>query len=215
MPVDRFYSIDQHSAYLVWRISEPIECLLQSLVLSSAEQAAYGAITHPKRQKAWLAARLALKTLLNELGVAYATLYKDPWGKPHLVGSALQISLAHGGHFAGAVVSRQGPVGIDLQQPLQQLQRVQAKFLTPTEVRAAGNDLGMLCIYWCAKEAIYKALGGQGLSLREDIYIQPFALRKKGVLQGIVQDKGWVVHYSVEEAYVLAWCREGAIMKTP
>ena len=208
MPVHRFITIDAHSAYLVWHIIESPALLAQVAVLSPAEQTDYATITHPQRKKEWLAARVALRTLLTQSRDAYAPIQKDCWGKPYLTDSSLEISLAHCRTFACAASDRQQCIGIDIQQPHERLRRVKRKFLNKNEIREGENSLEKLCIYWCAKEAIYKAVGGKGLSLSDDISIEPFVKSSQGILKATVRSRILNVHYSLFAGHVLAWCRD-------
>ncbi|MEM9417209.1 MAG: 4'-phosphopantetheinyl transferase superfamily protein, partial [Bacteroidota bacterium] len=100
------------------------------------------------------------------------------------------------------------PIGVDIQLPAKKLQDVREKFLSENEVKDSGNDMETLCIYWCAKEAIYKAHGGKGVSLKEDIHIQEFEKNDQGIVRGVLRNKPFVVHYSFYDHHVLTWSRE-------
>lgn len=210
MPAYRCVNLGANGAYLVWRVTEPVALLAASVALTPAEKAEYMTITHARRQREWLAARVALRALLDQQAERYTSLQKDCWGKPYLVDSHLAVGLAHCNTFACAAVDRQRPIGIDIQQPQERLRSIKEKFLQPDELQAVGDSLQALCMYWCAKEAIYKAVGGKGLSLRQDISILPAASPSQDTLQGVVLGKTLSVHHSFAEGHVLAWCRDEA-----
>jgi 4'-phosphopantetheinyl transferase len=208
MPLCSFTKISKYGAYLLWHIDEPEEVLLRDSELSTLTQIAYREIMHPRKRRECLAARLALKKLLAQLGHEYTELQKDPWGRPYLASSSLHLSIAHCYPFAFAAVDQQHAIGIDIQLPCKKLQSVKEKFLNEEEIQDSGNDLEKLCIYWCAKEAVYKAHGGQAVSLKHGISIRAFTKRDQGAIWGHIETKRFVVYYSFYEGYVLAWSRE-------
>jgi 4'-phosphopantetheinyl transferase len=211
MPSCNFTRINDHSAHLLWHITEPERVLLRESDLSPAAQAAYQEIRHPRKRREWLAARLALKELLAKWGHGYTDPQKDAWGRPHLANSSLYLSIAHNFPFAFAAVDHKNTIGIDIQLPCQKLQNVKAKFLNDDEIRDSGNNLEKLCIYWCAKEAVYKSQGGKNLSLGRDIRISAFTKKDQGAFWGEIGPKFFVVHYSFYNSHVLTWSREAAV----
>ncbi|MHA7877796.1 MAG: 4'-phosphopantetheinyl transferase family protein [Bacteroidota bacterium] len=209
MPLCSFTRISKHSAHLLWHIDEPEEVLLRANGLSPLTQSAYKQITHPRKRREWLAARLALKNLMTHLGQPHtAPLQKDAWGRPYWAHSSWHISMAHCFPFAFAAADQQHAIGVDIQLPCKQLQAVKEKFLLDKEMQDSGDDLEKLCIYWCAKEAIYKAYGGKGLSLKQDINVHAFTKLGQGVIWGSVGSQRFAVHYNFYKAHVLVWCRE-------
>lgn len=205
MPTCHFTTISEQRAYILWRIDESEAALIEKSMATTLAQTAYQRIQHPSRRKEWLAARLALKELLEKVGYAYTELQKDAWGRPYLVDSDLHLSIAHCTLFAFAALDRQHPIGVDIQLPCKKLKSVKEKFLADHEADDGGSDLEKLCIYWCAKEAIYKACGGQVLSLKQDIRIQPFAKSDQGTVWGAVGKQSFTAHYDFYEHHVLVW----------
>jgi 4'-phosphopantetheinyl transferase len=211
MPLCSFTKISKYSTHLLWRIDEPEELLLRDSALSTLAHTAYKEITHPRKRREWLAARLALKKLLAQLGHAYTEFQKDTWGRPYLANSSLHLSIAHCYPFAFAAVDQQHTIGIDIQLPCKKLESVKEKFLNNEEVEDSGNDLEKLCIYWCAKEAVYKAHGGKNVSLKQGIRISTFTKRGRGTVWGRIGAKLFVIYYSFYEGHVLAWSREAGV----
>ena len=76
------------------------------------------------------------------------------------------------------------------------------------EVQDSGNDLSILCIYWCAQEAVYKAHGGQDVSVKHGISISAFTKRNRGTIWGQIGPKLFVIHYEFYADHVLTWSRE-------
>ncbi|MEL6539476.1 MAG: 4'-phosphopantetheinyl transferase superfamily protein [Bacteroidota bacterium] len=203
MPICSYREVDEQVCSLLWRISEPEEVLLQTAVLDPRLEIAYRQITHTRRRREWLATRAALRHLLTQLGHERAALCQDKLGKPYLTGSNMQISLAHCEAYAYVAAAQGCAIGVDIQKPCTSLQRVQHRFLQEEETAAGIHDLDTLCVYWCAKEAIYKAQGGQEGLLR-DIYINPFVADKQGILTGHTHKQTFSVHYRWYNGHVLA-----------
>ena len=208
MPLYKYAQIDTNSAIALWHINESEETLIKGSAPTDWIQMAYKERTHSRKRKEWLAARITLKYLLDKLGHKYTELQKDVYGQPYLVGSSLHLSLAHGSSFALVAVSEQYPIGVDIQWPYQKLLKVREKFLDDYEIQDGGDDLDKLCIYWCAKEAIYKVQGGRHLSLKNDIRIEKFTKKRQGIVWGSVGLQPFVVHYNFCDGHVLAWSQE-------
>ncbi|MGI9541761.1 MAG: 4'-phosphopantetheinyl transferase family protein, partial [Cyclobacteriaceae bacterium] len=81
---------------------------------------------------------------------------------------------AHSFPYAVAIIDHQKPVGIDIEKPRLQLQRIAPKFLNHSEEIAAAQDLTKLCWYWAAKETLYKIYGRKKLIFKKDLAIEPF-----------------------------------------
>lgn len=208
MPPCSFKRISTHSAHLLWHIDESEEVLLRDSTLSTQVQPEYARITHPRKRREWLAARLALKKLVARLGHQHTELQKNAWGQPHLVKSGLYLSIAHCSPFAFVAVDQQHPIGVDIQLPCKKLYRIREKFLDHRELQKSDNTLEQLCIYWCAKEAIYKAHGGKNLSLKQGISIRAFTTKVRGTVWGEIGTQLFTVDYNFYNGHVLAWSKE-------
>ena len=115
-----------------------------------------------RRPEPWIAARVALRTVLAErLGVAPAEVVfaLGEHGKPELSGSSLRFNLAHSGDRALIAVG-DVEVGIDLERTARSSRAVE-RTLTEGERASLGPDRHVeLLRVWCRKEALAKALGG-------------------------------------------------------
>ena len=209
MPLHTLVQLDSNTAYLLWKIEESVQELCELVILNSKEQQEYAHITHVKKQKEWLAARLCLRRLLINLGYTPSPLYKNTYGQPILATYNVHISISHCKEFALVALSQNNPIGIDIEQSHRKLRTIQHKFLNEVETKDANSDLSKLCIYWCAKEAIYKTLGGNNISLKNSIYIYPFiGGSTKGTIWGQVAKQLFKVQYtslSTSANYYLAW----------
>jgi hypothetical protein len=182
MPLIKTVWQGTESAVALWRIEEPEE-ELAFLALESCPDD----IVHMPKRLEWLAARALTAQLVLDIGLEYAGLRKDEFGKPFLKGLPHQLALTHSFPYVAVQIDAIQSVGIDLEQPKEKLRTVAPRMFTPGETEDAGDNLTKLCIYWCAKEALYKLHGKRSLLFSEHLLVQPFLMGNKGALTGIIQ----------------------------
>lgn len=113
------------------------------------------------------AERETVAHLINEAFGPGARLSHDENGRPYLEGiPGIYISISHSAEECLLAVSNR-PVGIDIEAPREQLQRIAAKFLTPAEQSRGPHDIGVLLRYWTAKEAVFKCADIPSLVISE------------------------------------------------
>lgn len=78
----------------------------------------------------------------------------------------MHVSVSHSRKECVLAVST-AEVGVDLEEPRAQLERVAGKFLTPEEKRRGEMPVAELVRYWSAKEAVFKCAGMADLVLPE------------------------------------------------
>ncbi|MDE6370583.1 MAG: 4'-phosphopantetheinyl transferase superfamily protein [Duncaniella sp.] len=116
------------------------------------------------RRQAELAAELNL--LARALGPD-AVLAHDPHGAPHVEGRPdLYVSVSHSADACVLAVS-DTPVGVDVESPRPQLQRIAHKILTEAELAHAPYDITLLLRLWTAKEAVFKCAAIPSLVISE------------------------------------------------
>ena len=88
----------------------------------------------------------------------------------------------------------------DFRQPL---------FLSEQELENTGEDLEKICIYWCAKEALYKVYGKRGLHFASQLLVEPFILEEKGNLKGMINMQEVKLNvalcYEIEPEFVVVY----------
>lgn len=141
-------------------------------------------LTHETKRLEFAAVRALLRSLLDAWKQDYNGIVKDNFGKPYLSGHTLQISLSHSFPYVAAVVHRNQPAGIDLEQRKPKLLRIAPRVLHPNELRDAGTDVTKHCVYWCAKETLVKIHGKKDLTFAENLFVKPFELRQNGIIHG-------------------------------
>jgi 4'-phosphopantetheinyl transferase len=177
-------NIHENACWALWHITESAEQLENMLPEKLKKALVAEKITHTGRKQEWIAGRLALLELLRAMEEPFTNLEKDAFGKPQLTGSALQVNLTHSFPYAAAIVHRQQPTGIDMEQVQEKLGRLCPKFLSEQELAHANLDLHKLCLYWAAKETLYKLYGKRKLIFKKNILIDRFELQQKGYIKG-------------------------------
>ena len=170
-------NISKKTIITLWKIEESPSYFLDYLGIDEINLPMVSNATHPMKQLEWLASRSCVKRCVETLEHTYLGIEKDCHNNPHLIDIQGFVSLSHTSEYAVAVVSLEEEVGIDIERISDKLSRVAHKFLSPTERILAGEDLLKMCVYWCAKESLYKWYGKKNLSFKENIYIEPFEER--------------------------------------
>jgi len=179
MPLIKTIWLGIDSAVALWRIEEPEEELSYLALESCPED-----IIHPPKRLEWLAARALVARLVQEIGLDYTGLRKDDYGKPFLKGLPHYLALSHSFPYVAVQIDPHHSVGIDLEQPKEKLRTIAPRMFSPVEAEDAANNLTKLCIYWCAKEALYKLYGQRSLLFSEHLRVEPFLMGNRGNLTG-------------------------------
>lgn len=179
MPLSKIETLGTDSAWALWNIGETEPDLSYVSFESCPED-----IVHPQKRLEWLAGRALIKTLVEYLHLSYEGIRKDEFGKPFLKIHPHAISLSHSFPYVAAQIDRSQSVGIDVEQVKEKLLHVGPRVLAPTEVADAQGDVVKLCIYWCAKEALYKIYGKRNVLFSDHLRIQPFERNASGNLRG-------------------------------
>lgn len=202
MPLQELHSIKSGKIAL-WHITEDEINLSNELQLEICPK---NIISSLKRLE-WICGRLLLQHLATSLDVSYKGIQKDEFGKPFLKQSNYHISLSHSYPFVAAQIHPERSVGIDIEQPKQKLLKIAPRILDEGELKNAGVDIVKHCVYWCAKEALYKVYGKRGLLFTHHLHLKPFDLQNAGDLKGWIEvPEGQILvdlYYLVSKDYVL------------
>lgn len=192
MPLHQIQRSGPGSAWAVWKIEEEADVL--SAALPQADQCPEE-INFLRKRLEWLGGRFLINYLLTGEGLNYQGLAKEESGKPYPVGLDYQITLSNSFPFVAAQIHPTMPVGIDLEFLRPKMAQVIPRVLSPEEQIDAGNDALKLCIYWSAKEALYKIYGKRNLIFSRHLLVEPFILSESGILNCriILRDQLWNV----------------------
>lgn len=198
MPIAYKSSINSNVSYIVWKITETEDELLQHLHLNDEEKADLATVKLSSKRLEWLGARTALKFLVKEIGQFY--IYKDEFGKPHLKDTPIGISVSHAKGFGAAAINLQGEVGIDIETERAQIHRIAHKFLHDSETTWATGSGEKLTKIWTAKEALYKLHGRTQLTFAEQLLVSDF--RDQNLSHGAILENGKTTQYELSYTYL-------------
>ena len=139
---------------------------------------------------------MLIKTLAEQFGINYVGIHKDEHGKAFLIDNDSHISITHTAEFVAVAINPTAAVGIDMEKTDPKLQRTSKKYLSPPEYDHAQDQMDRLCMYWCAKEALYKLYGKKKISFRDSIFISPFE-NADILLRGQLTDEDLVVSSNI------------------
>ncbi|HEY5692353.1 MAG TPA: 4'-phosphopantetheinyl transferase superfamily protein, partial [Cyclobacteriaceae bacterium] len=166
-------------------------------------------IISPQKRLEWISGRILIQNLAVSANIPFHGIHKDEFGKPFLRKSTHQISLSHSYPYVAAQIHPDRSVGIDIEQPKQKLLKIAPRILDAIELEDAGTDIVKHCIYWCAKEALYKVYGKRGLLFTNHLHIKPFTVKESGKLKGWIdanESPSFVdLCYIVTKDYVLVY----------
>ena len=139
-------------------------------------------------------------------GIPYLGMHKNEHGKPLLNGSDSEISISHSFPYVAAIWHPNQPVGIDLEQPKEKLVQISPRFLNDRELTITGKDTTKLCIFWSAKEALYKIYSKRGLIFKRDLEVNPEDEYPWSLLKGTInkeQSLTFNLSVTIQNDYIL------------
>ena len=178
------YKIDNDNFSLgLWELSEDENMLLRifSSIAPKKEFLKAERFKYSARKSEWIATRLLLYDLLNEV----VPIDYDENGKPIINNKDQCISISHTKGMVAIIITK-NMAGIDIEMLSDRVVRIESKFMSGIESNQipAKDKANCLLTYWSGKETLYKIHGGRGLDFRKNIYISPFKLEKKGEFNG-------------------------------
>lgn len=202
MPLIKMQTTGNQSAWALWFISET-----EQEFTSTIEERPESNIVNATKRLEWLAGRVLLQQLTEQFGLEYQGTTKNEFGKPFLKNLPHHISLSHSFPYVAAQIDLHFEIGIDLEQPKSKLLNIAHRVLSPTELIDAGTDVVKHCVYWCAKETMYKVYGKKGLHFSNQLLVKPFELLRAGDLYGKINANDSLrdlsMSYLIQPDYVL------------
>lgn len=189
MPLFLKKELKNKAKLAIWKIEESETELTSKLSLFPEERKELMSMRSPKSRIGHLGARVALKQLLPP-GEPVLSL-KNQQGKPYLPHIPGYISLSHSGSFGVAMMDSAHPVGVDIEQINLKIKNVVHKFLK-TEERQWIPELELIdTLYacWCVKESAFKWYGQKGISLKENMTVQPFRFQSDSKIKLTLSDR--------------------------
>jgi phosphopantetheinyl transferase len=172
MALYKTLKVNKTTKVLIWKIEESISELQDSITLSENSATRLQSMKSELHQKGFL----SIRHLLKEVGYTDADLIYDAFGKPHLTDGRF-ISITHSFIFTAIIISKNVPVGIDIEKQRDKILKIAHKFTPIQEYNTIANAdalISKLTIVWGAKESLYKIYGKKKLLFLHHIYIEDF-----------------------------------------
>lgn len=190
----------------VWQLSEKLDELLPNFSDQELEDPAYLQYTHEKRKIEWLATRKLIKLLIgDDFTITYAES-----GKPILNHVQYKnISISHSRYFAAVYIHETLQVGLDIEDTTRNYNSIEKRYLSDEELKQTGQNPLLQCLYWCAKESIFKLVPDHDIEFRNQIHISPFIPEKEDhFLAKFKSEKGdstHELHFQIFNDHCLVW----------
>lgn len=122
-------------------------------------------ISSQSRRAERLAWRSLLRSVLPTAQIEYLSS-----GKPEIKNSQYKhISVSHCQDFVAVAIATK-PCGIDVERYDRNFGRVKSRYMTAEEQTLSADD-HWAAVVWCAKEAMYKMAGREGVDFKRDMQI--------------------------------------------
>jgi 4'-phosphopantetheinyl transferase len=202
--------LNEFSILGVWKIEEDQNALLDLVTLDNDEKKKYNSFSSSSRKLEFLSVRALLSELIGrETKIVY-----NKNNKPFLNDGSRFISISHSHKLTAILLSSNEKVGIDLEFMSTNIAALAFKFINRKEkvTKEIDERRYHLYIHWCAKEALYKICDKEGISIRNNITIDPFKVNESGEIKGHVNtnkiNESFDLFYSKYDNYAIVWTKK-------
>jgi 4'-phosphopantetheinyl transferase len=191
----------------IWKITEDLHTLLSRVKLTREEIETMDRFSHMPRKIEWLSVRV----LLNEMAGSDLSIFYNGNRKPFIKGNSYSISISHSRDLTSILLSQEKRVGVDLEYMSHRIGSISDRFINKQEVIVDDEEQRKyhLYIHWCAKEALYKICDKQDINFKENLTIESFLPKEKGLLKGKVRNRTrndvFEMNYFNMGNYVVVW----------
>ena len=192
----------------VWQMTEPFGELLSFFTPEEIVEPGFQKFTFEKRKTEWLATRALLKQMI---GPSFQILYTES-GKPLLHHPVYpHISISHSRDFVAVFIHENQAVGIDIESMNRNYAPIRNRYLSEIELQQVNDpeNSGLLqCIYWCAKEAVFKLVEEEGVDFRKQIEVIAFDVQQDTFSARFIsgnQERTYQLQYSTFNEHCMVW----------
>jgi 4'-phosphopantetheinyl transferase len=190
----------------IWQLTENSDELINSFTGEELLDSAFMQYTYEKRKVEWLATRLLLKNLI---GPNFSISYLET-GKPVLNHERYKhISISHSRDFAVIFVNEHSNIGIDIESIHRNFNTVKQRYLSEIELIQVNQNAILQCLYWCAKEAVFKLVPEDSIEFKQQIHISLFDPESEDqfLVKFISGAKGsaYQLHFQLFSDHAMVW----------
>lgn len=189
----------------VWQMAEPVNELLLLCNQQDYSDQAFQKFTFDKRKTEWLATRALLKQMIGpDFEISYT-----PSGKPLLHHPVYQhISISHSRNFVVVYIHKDHAVGIDVESMNRNYGPITKRYLSESELGDVKENILYQCLYWCAKEAIFKLVEEDGIDFRKQIEVTAFDPGKSYMTAKYIsanKEALYRLHFDIFQQHCMVW----------
>ncbi len=153
-----------------WNISEDLSYFINTCSLTQHSEQRLQTMKAESQQKGFLAVRM----LLQHIGLSDADLIYDSNGKPHLE-NGTHISISHSHQFSAIAISSE-PIGIDIEIIKEKTLKIAPRYLDMSHLEnlSLEDQTIKATVIWGIKEAIFKIKNQPGISFPNHIFESDF-----------------------------------------
>ena len=189
----------------VWQITESSDELLSFFNAEEIADPAFQKFTYEKRKCEWLATRALLKQMISS---PFQISYTES-GKPLLNDPVYaHISISHSRDFVAVLIHKQLDIGIDIESMDRNYAPIRKRYLSEIELEHVNESPLLQCIYWCAKEAVFKLVKEEGVDFRKQIEIVAFDPQQNTFLARFVsgnQQRIYHLQHTTFNEHCMVW----------
>lgn len=190
---------------LIADITESSDVLMKQLENIDVYRSQLETLSHEKRKREFLSARIALNQLMNRsVEVKY-----DQDRKPFLKDESTHISISHSTHYLAVMTHHNSVVGVDIEEISSRVSKVYKRFLSAEEqLYFLPDDIQSLQIAWSAKECLYKMIGKASSDFAATLRLHPFdAAPSIGSLTAdcLINNERYTLQYLREASYLVVY----------
>lgn len=194
----------------VWQLAETSDELIPLLSSEEIKSPEFQKYTYGKRKAEYLATRVLIRYIAGkEFKITYLAS-----GKPVLHHAKYSyIAISHSREFVVVILHERADVGIDIESINRNYNAIEKRYLSPEELKTVNRNILLQCLYWCAKEAVFKLVPEDGVEFREQIHVYPFNPEEEDQfkVEFLIDGKGktYQAHFQIIEENCLVWlCAE-------
>ncbi|MGE5447931.1 MAG: 4'-phosphopantetheinyl transferase family protein [Bacteroidales bacterium] len=197
----------------IWQLLETPQELIRFFTPEELDKQEFKKFTFEKRQAEWLATRALLKQLI---GNSFKISYTDS-GKPVLDHPLYRhISITHSREFVAVFIHQNREIGIDIESQNRNYAPILKKYLSEAELCHIKEDNSIPCLYWCAKEALFKMVEEQGIDFKKQFEIISSDPAQETLLARYTSSpmvRTYRLNYTTFNEHFMVWVMNDAILQ--
>lgn len=194
----------------IWKFTESVAELIPSFSEIELNDPNFRKYTHDKRRVEWLATRLLIRQLID---CDFTIEYLES-GKPIIRHHQFKhLSISHSREFAAVILHKELNVGIDIEEISRDYNRIEKRFLSEEELLYVAKNQSLQCLFWCAKEAVFKLVEDDGIDFKKQIHISDNQSKLTACFSCKKGQTNYVLHTTTFENNCLVWVVDSPVSK--